>query len=92
MLIALGAGGPDRGSARGVEQAKLDANRVGDFAHDAAERVDFTDEVTFGDAAYRGITRHLRDQVDIERVKGSLEAHAGGGHGSLAAGVSSADY
>jgi len=92
LLVALGAGEPDRGPARGVEQAKLDANRVSDFAHDAPESVDFTHEVAFGDAAYGRVTRHLRDQVDIERVKGSLEAHAGGGHGSFAAGVSSADY
>ena len=92
MLVALGAGGPDGGSARGIEQAELDADGIGDFAHDAAEGVDFTDEVTFCDSTDGRVTGHLSDQVDVQGVEGSLEAHTSSGHGSLAAGVSSADY
>ena len=91
MLVALGARGPDGGAAGGVEQAELDADGVGDFAHDAAEGVDFADQMAFGDAADGGIAGHLRDQVDIERVEGGLQAHAGGGHGGFASGVAGAD-
>ena len=45
----------------------------------------------FGDAADGRIARHLRDQVDIERVQRGLQAHARGGHGGLASGMAGAD-
>ena len=92
MLVALGAGRPDGGAARSVEQAKLDADGVGDLSHDAAEGVDFADEMSFGDAADGGIAGHLRDQIDIERVERGLQAHARGGHGGFASGVAGADH
>src|SRR5208282_1865642 len=69
-----------------------DAYGVCDLAHDAAQGVDFADEVAFGDSADGGVAGHLRDQVDVEREEGGLEAHAGGGHGSFASGVAGADY
>ena len=91
MLVALGAGGPDGRAAGGVQKAELDSYGVGDFAHDSAEGVDFADQVAFGDASDGGVARHLRDEIDVEGVKGSLESHAGAGYGGFAAGVSGAD-
>ena len=91
LLVALGAGRPDGGAAGGVEQAELDADGVGDFAHDAAEGVDFADEMALGDAADGGIAGHLRDEVEVEREEGGAQAHARGGDGGFAAGVSGAD-
>ena len=91
LLVALGARAPDGGAARGVEQAELDADSVGDFAHDAAERVDFAHEMALGDAADGGIAAHLRDEVEVHGDERGLEAHARGGHGGLAAGVAGAD-
>ena len=38
-----------------------------------------------------GIARHLGDQVDVERVERGLQAHARGGHGGLASGMTGAD-
>jgi hypothetical protein len=70
----------------------LDSYGVGDFAHDAAERVDFPDEMAFGDAADGGVAGHLRDEIDVQSEEGGLQAHAGGGHGGFASGVSGADY
>jgi hypothetical protein len=61
----------------------LNSDRVRHFAHDAAECIDFPDEMSFSDAAYRGIARHLRDQVDVERVERGLETHARTGQGRL---------
>ncbi len=92
MLVALCAGRPDGRAARSIQQAELDADRVGDFAHDAAEGVDFADEVSLGDAAHSGIARHLRDQIDVERVEGGLQAHAGRSHRGFASGMAGADY
>ena len=91
LFVALGAGRPDGGAARCVQQAELDADGIGDFAHDAAEGVDFADEVAFGNASDGGVAGHLRDQIDVEGVEGGLKSHASAGYGGLAAGVSGAD-
>ena len=92
LLVALRARGPHGRAARGIQQAELDADGVGDFAHDAAESIDFADEVSLGNAADGGIARHLRDEVDVERVERSLQAHASGGHGGLASGMAGANH
>jgi hypothetical protein len=86
-----GAGAPDGGAARGVEEAELDAAGVGDFAHDAAQRIDFADEVAFGYAADSGVAGHLGDEVEVEGEEGGAEAHARGGGGGFAACVAGAD-
>ncbi len=94
LLVALRARRPDGGAARGIEQAELDADGVGDFAHDAAEGVDFAHEMALGDAANGGVAGHLRDEVEVEREESGAQAHARGGHGGFAASVSGAydDY
>ncbi len=92
LLIALGTRRPDGGAARSIEETELDADGVGDLAHDAAERVDFADEMSLGDAADGGIAGHLGDEIDVQCVKGSLQAHAGGSHGGLASGMTGADH
>ncbi len=65
LLVALGARAPDGGTARGVEEAELDAHGIGNFAHDAAEGVDLTHQVTLCDAADGGVAAHLRDEVEV---------------------------
>ena len=91
LLVALRSRRPDGGSARGIEQAKLNADRVGDFAHDAAQGVDFAHQVALGDSADRGIAGHLRDQVKIQREQCRAQAHARTRHGRFAACVAGAD-
>ena len=91
LLVALRAGRPDGGTARGVEQTELDADRVGDFAHDAAEGVDFAHQVSLGNAADGRIAGHLRDQIDVEREQRGAQPHARGSHGGFAAGMAGAD-
>jgi hypothetical protein len=86
----LGAGRPDGGASGGVEEAELDAAGVGYFAHDAAEGVDFADEMTFGYAADGGVAGHLGDEVEVEGEEGGAEAHARGGCGGFAARVACA--
>ncbi len=92
LLVTLGAGRPDGGAARGVEQAELDADGVGDLGHDAAESVDLANDVSLGDAADGGVAGHLGDEIGVESEEGGAEAHARRGHGSLTAGMSGADY
>ena len=59
LLVALRARRPHGRAAGGVEQAELDADRVGDLAHDAAERIHFADQVPLGNSPDRGIAGHL---------------------------------
>ncbi len=92
LLVALGAGRPDGGTARGVEQAELDADGVGDFGHDAAESVDLADDVSLGDAADGGVAGHLRDEIGVEGEQRGAQSHARRGHGGFAAGMTGADY
>ena len=92
LLVALGAGRPYRRPARGVEQAELDADGIGNFAHDAAKSVHFADQMTLGDAPNGGIARHLRDQIDIQGEKGGPQSHASRSHGCLATGMPGADH
>jgi len=90
LLVALGARAPDGRAARGVEEAELDAYSIGDFAHDAAECIDFADEMALGDAADGGVAAHLGNEVEVHSDERGLEAHARGGHGGLAAGMTGA--
>jgi hypothetical protein len=90
LLVALCARTPHSRTARGIEQTELDANRIGDLAHDAAERVDFANKVTLGHTADGRIAAHLRDQVEVHGDDGGLQAHAGGSHGGFATGMARA--
>ena len=91
LLVALRARRPHGGAARSVEQAELDADGVGDFAHDAAEGIDFAHKMALGDAADGRIAGHLRDEIEVQCEEGGAQAHARGSHGGFAAGMSGSD-
>ena len=91
LLVALRSRRPHRRAARGVQQAELNAHRVGDLAHDAAQRVDLAHQVALGDAADGRVAAHLRDQVQVQREQRGAQSHARRGHGRLAAGMTRAD-
>ena len=92
LLVALGAGTPDSGAAGRVEQAELDADSVSYFAHNAAERVDFADQMALGHAADGRVAAHLGDEVEIHGDEGGFEAHARRSHGRFAAGMARAHH
>jgi phosphoribosylamine---glycine ligase len=69
----------------------LDPNGVGDLAHDAAERVDLSDQVPLGNSADGRVARHLGDEVEIHRDHGGAEAHPCASPGRFASRVSGAD-
>ena len=91
LLVALRARRPDCRAARSIEQAELNANRVGDLAHDAAESVHFPHEMAFGDAADGRVAGHLRDQVEVQGEKRRAQSHARRGHGGFATRMAGAD-
>ena len=88
----MGTWRPNGGPAGSVEQAKLDADGIRDFAHDAAERVYFADKMSFGNTSNGGVARHLCDEINVEGIKGGLQPHPRRGHGGFAASVSCADH
>ena len=90
--VALSARRPYCGPSGSVEQPKLDSDRVGHLAHDAAKRVHFAYEVPLGNSTDSRIAGHLGDEINIQRVKGCLQPHARTGHRGLAAGVAGSDY
>ena len=90
LLVTLGPRRPHRRTARSVKQTELDADRIGNFAHDPAQRVHFADQVSLGNAAHGGIAGHLGDEIDVKRVQRRLQPHARGRHGGFAPGVSRA--
>jgi hypothetical protein len=92
LLVTLRTRRPYRRAARGIQQAELDADGVGNLAHDSAQRVDFAHQVSLRDAADRRVARHLRDQINVERVESGLQSHACGGHCRLASGVAGAHH
>ncbi len=92
MLVALSAGRPNGWATGSVEQSELDADRVGDFAHDATQSVHFADQMSLRNAPNRGVTRHLGDEIDVQSEEGGLQPHARGRHGGLTSGVPGADY
>jgi phosphoribosylamine--glycine ligase len=91
LLVALGAWRPDGRAPAGIQKTKLDSDRVGDFAHHAAERVHFADQMPLRDAADGRITRHLRDQIQVHRDHRGAQTQAGARTRSLTTGVSGAD-
>ena len=92
MLVALGARRPYRWAPGSIQKTELNAYGVGHLAHDAAKRVHFAYEVPLGNSTDSRIAGHLRDQINIQRVKGCLQAHARAGDCGLASSVSSSDY
>jgi hypothetical protein len=62
--VALRAGRPDRWSLAGIERAELDAGCVRRTRHNAAQRINFLDQVAFTDATDGWITAHLTDGLD----------------------------
>jgi hypothetical protein len=91
-LVALRSRGPDGRPARRIQQAKLDADRIGHLAHNPAQRVHFPHQVPLGDAANSGIARHLRDQVEIETKQRRTQAHTRRRHRRLATCVPRTHY
>ena len=68
----LRARGLHGGAARTVEQSELNSRAIYHAGHDAAECVNFTHEVAFGDATDRWVARHLPDHIQAESYKGRL--------------------
>ena len=63
--IGLRPRGPYRRAFRGIQTAKLDAGLIRGQRHSAAQRIHFTHQMAFADAANRRIARHLPQGFNI---------------------------
>ena len=91
LLVALGARGADAGALVGVEHPALDGGGVGVDPHEAAQGVDFPDDVALGEPPDGRVARHLAEGVEVLREQGDAATEPGRGKGGLDSGVSGSD-
>src|SRR5882762_2935437 len=80
LLVALRPRRPDGRPTRSVEQAKLDSDRVRNFAHDAAKRIHFAHQVPLSDAANRRVSGRAQKSHRKERIRTRATAGSGSDH------------
>lgn len=94
LFVRLSTGAVHRRAFAAVEHPKLDSRGVDRFAHQAAQGVDFADDLTFGDSTDGWVAGHLPDRVQIRRQESRFGAQAscsGGGFGSRMTGSDNDD-
>ena len=64
---------------------------VGQLAHDAAQRIDLSDQVPFRNSADRRVARHLRDKINIHGDHRGSQTEPGASSRRLATGMTGAD-
>src|SRR6202789_1929874 len=91
-LIALRPRRPHRRSARGIQQAKLNASSVRNLAHYTAGRIDFAHQVPFRNPANCRVAAHLRNQIECQRKDCRAQTHPRSSHRRLATGMPRAHH
>ena len=91
-LVGLGAQGPHRRAAAGVEDALLDGGGISQAPDHATEGIHFMDELAFGGAADGRVAGLPGDSIEIEAEQGGVQAQPGGGDGRFTTGMASADH
>jgi hypothetical protein len=79
-------------SARAIQQTKLNAGAIDDASHNAAERIDLSNEMPFRDSTNRGVTRHLTDEIEIQCDQSGLSAETSRGRRGLATSMAGANH
>ena len=91
ILVVLRPERLNRRPFAAVKHFYLHSRLVGFYAHLSAERVEFSDEMSFRRAAYRRIARHKGYIFKVYGDNRGLVTRTGKGESRLAAGVSRAD-
>jgi hypothetical protein len=91
LAVGLGAGAAHGRALAAVEQAELDAARIGNAAHQSVQSVDFPDQVAFAKAADGRIAGHGADGGESMGHQGGSGAHASSRSRGFAAGVATTD-
>src|SRR5260221_68035 len=91
-LIGLRSRGSNSGPLIGVKHSELNASSIGYLAHEAAQGIDFPDDMSLGCAANRGVAAHFSNGIQIHGEKERRCAHAGSCMRGLAARVAGSHY
>ena len=92
LAVGLGARPLDGGALGAVQHAELDAGPIGDAAHQPVQRIDLADQMALAEPADGRVAGHLADGLELVGDQRRACAHARGGGGRLAAGMSAANY
>jgi hypothetical protein len=92
LAIGLRARPLNRRALAPVENAELDARRIGNAAHHAIERVDLADEVAFAQASNGGVARHFAYRFDFMGQQKRARPCARGSSSGLAPSVTGPDH
>ena len=90
-FVGLGAKGPHRRAAAGVQDPLLDGGGIGKAADHATEGIHFMDELAFGWTTNGRIAGLPGDPVEIESKQGCTEPQASSGDRSLTTGMTTPD-
>ena len=91
LHVGLGTRGAHGRPLLGVEVFEVDGGAVGDASHDAAQRVDFADELPLCLTTDGRVAGHVADGIDVHGQEQGPAPHDGERVSRLAAGVSAAD-
>ena len=75
-----------------VEQAELDAGRIGDAPHQPVHGVDLANQMALAEPADRRIARHDADRLEAQRHQSGLRTSARGSTGRLATSMAAAHH
>jgi hypothetical protein len=87
----LGSRAPHGRPLAHIEHTELDTRLVGQKPHQAAERIDISDNLPFSHPAYGRVATHTPDGINIHREHGGLYAQFPSGVGRLDTGMTTAD-
>ena len=91
-LVGLGAQGPHRRAAAGVEDAFLDGGGISQAADHPTEGIHFMDKLALGGSADGRVAGLPGDAIEIEAEQGGVQAQPGGGDGRFTTGMAAADH
>jgi hypothetical protein len=90
--VRLGPCRSHRWPLAGVEDAELDASPVRCPGHQAAQGIDFLDQMSLADSANGGIATHLADGLDVVGQQQGGDAHTRRRQGGLGPRVAATDH
>ena len=91
-FVGLGAQGPHRRAAAGVEDALLDGGGIGQATDHATEGIHFMDELAFGGSTDGRVAGLPGDPVEVEREQSRVQPKPGGGNRCFTTGVAATDH
>ena len=92
LAVGLGARALHRRPLGAVEQAELDAGRIGHPPHQPVQRIDLAHQMALAEPADGRVARHLADGGEPVRDERRARAHARRRSRRLAAGMAAADH